>query len=284
MQTGDSEGPAWNKFWQSLDNETESMMSGEGGSRLRPHTPDTRSFMSPDPSRPGIDRGDSVMPHESASHHGADSPNHSALGGAQSPALEDQPFPFKFKAPSGRVHRLQVLASAGIEDLMTRVAGKLGSEVESIGGIPVFEEGKLVTSGFALSYLDNEGDTVSITTDNDLIEAIALSRMANREKVDLFVHHPEQPALPPTLDPHPALPKSSVSTTSGLRERRQYSDSDDEDAEDALERHKRKHPSMVKQEEQLIAGVPNDLLLPGAIVTLAIVIVGVFALSRASNR
>jgi hypothetical protein len=39
-----------------------------------------------------------------------------------------------------------------------------------------------------------------------------------------------------------------------------------------------------QQEEQLIQGVPNDLLLPGAIVTLAVVIVGVFAISRATSK
>ena len=37
-------------------------------------------------------------------------------------------------------------------------------------------------------------------------------------------------------------------------------------------------------EAQVIAGVPNDLLLPGAIVTLAVVIIGVFALARATSR
>jgi hypothetical protein len=75
--------------------------------------------------------------------------------------MEDLPFPFKFKAPSGRVHRLQVIASAGIEELIDNVTSKLGSEVETIGGAPTFENGKISRSGFALSYLDNEGDTVS---------------------------------------------------------------------------------------------------------------------------
>jgi hypothetical protein len=37
-------------------------------------------------------------------------------------------------------------------------------------------------------------------------------------------------------------------------------------------------------EEQVIQGVPNELLLPGAIVTLAVVIIGVFALTRATSR
>jgi len=258
------------------------MMSGEGGSRL-PQTPDARSVMSPDIGRPSlIDRGDSVLPNESASHHGADSPAHSALAGAQATPLEDIPFPFKFKAPSGRVHRLQVAASGGIEDLISRVAGKLGSEVESIGGTPTFEDGKLSKAGFALSYLDNEGDTVSITTDNDLVEAIGLSRLANRDKVDLFVHDPEKPPLQTTLEPQPALAKPPSPPGSAMKERKRYFEEDEE--EEVVERHHRQQPSSVAKQEELIAGVPNDLLLPGAIVTLAVVIVAVFALGRASNR
>src|SRR3954454_6370785 len=73
MGTGESEGPAWNKFWLSVDNDSESMMSGEGSHR--PTTPGHRSLMEPEPSRPGMDRGDSVMPNESASHRGDDSPS-----------------------------------------------------------------------------------------------------------------------------------------------------------------------------------------------------------------
>ncbi|KAF2751652.1 CBS-domain-containing protein, partial [Sporormia fimetaria CBS 119925] len=278
MSTGDSEGPAWNKFWLSLDAETESMMSGEGGSRV-PGTPDARSLMSHDMQRPGhMERGDSVLPNESASHHG-DSPPTSALAGAAPSSIEDVPFAFKFKAPSGRVHRLQVTASAGIEDLVLRVAGKLGSEVEGIGGVPVFEDGKISRSGFALSYLDNEGDTVSITTDHDLIEAISLSRLAHRDKVDLFVHHPEKAPLPPTVDPQPALAKPAPPAESVLRERKQFFDEQEEESKPR----QRGQASAGKQEE-IIAGVPNDLLLPGAIVTLAVVIVAVFALGRASSR
>jgi CBS domain-containing protein len=281
INTGkDDEGPAWNKFWLSLDHETESMMSGEGGSRI-PGTPDARSIMSHDMQRPGIgDRGDSVLPNESASHHG-ESPAHSAVAGAPPAAIEeDIPFPFKFKAPSGRVHRLQVAASDGIEELISRVAGKLGSEVDAIGGIPTFEDGKISKSGFALSYLDNEGDTVSITTTQDLIEAIGLSRLAHRDKVDLFVHDPEKPPLAATVEPQPALAKPPTPPESVLRERKKFF----EEEEEETSTRSRGQSSAPARQEEIIAGVPNDLLLPGAIVTLAVVIVAVFALGRASSR
>ncbi|KAF2018444.1 CBS and PB1 domain-containing protein [Aaosphaeria arxii CBS 175.79] len=280
ISTQDSEGPAWNKFWLSLDAETESMMSGDGGSRI-PGTPDHRSMVSHDMHRPGhMDRGDSVLPNESASHHG-DSPPASALAGAPPSSFEDFAFPFKFKAPSGRVHRLQVTASAGIEELISYVAEKLGSEVDSIGGTPTFDEGKISKSGFALSYLDNEGDTVSITTNQDLIEAISLSRLAHRDKVDLFVHDPEKPPLPATVEPQPALAKPITPPASVLRDRKQFFDDEEDDEPRAKSRG---HSSPVSRQEEIIAGVPNDLLLPGAIVTLAVVIVAVFALGRASGN
>ena len=284
MSAGDGEGPAWNKFWLSLDHETESAVSGDGSHR--PITPG-RSLMSPDASGrpPALERGDSVMPNESASHQG-DEPAHSESGEQAPAVVQDVPFPFKFKAPSGRVHRLQVAASSGLAELIANVTAKLGSELDAVGGAASFEDGKISTTGFALSYLDNEGDTVSITTDQDLLDAIMLAHRGHRDKVDLFVHDANKPPLTATLDPQPGLSKPLTPPASELRERRRhYSDEDEEEDEERLSRKQRKQTmAQPKQEEQVIAGVPNDLLLPGAIVTLAVVIVGVFAISRASSR
>jgi hypothetical protein len=252
-------------------------MSGEGGSRA----PDHRSMMSHD--RPGLhDRGDSVLPNESASHHG-DSPSPSAVASAPHTPFEELPFPFKFKAPSGRVHRLQVTGSAGVGELITSVASKLGSEIESIGGTPMFEDGKISKAGFALSYLDNEGDTVSITTNDDLIEAISLSRLAHREKVDLFVHDPEKPPMAAEVNPQPALPRPVTPPESVLRERKQYFE-DEEEEEIRPKSKSRGQPKAFGQQPEVIPGIPNDLLLPGAIGVLAVVIIGVFVLGRATSR
>lgn len=284
MSASDGEGPAWNKFWMSLDNETESVMSGEGASSRMPHTPDARSLLSPDKERAGMNL-DNVQPNDSASHHGDESPDQSAVE-PPSATLENTPFPFKFKAPSGRMHRIHVTASAGMAELITSVVGKLGTEVETVGGQPNLEDGKLGKSGFALSYLDNEGDTVSITTDHDLLEAISLARQSHRDKVDLFVHHPDKPPLSATLDPHPGLAKPPTPPESVLKERRRYS-SDETEEEEAEVKPKKERPistMQVKQQGQLVAGLSNEVLLPGAIVTLAVVIVAVFAFSRSSSR
>ncbi|EPE35909.1 CAD & PB1 [Glarea lozoyensis ATCC 20868] len=285
MSTGDSEGPAWGKFWMALENETESIMSGEGSHH---HTTGGRSLMSPDLSR-GHERtvDVSVAPGDSASHVGMDSPSRSVVSRSADVPAEEVPFPFKFKAPSGRVHRLQVIGAHGLAELITAVISKLGSEVEAVGGAATFEDGHLGGSGFALSYLDDDGDTVSITTDQDLLEAILLARQGHRDKVDLFVHDPEKAPISATLDPHPVISSQAPSPPPShtVRERKRVvSDEDDESEEEVHVRSRSRKATAKPIEAQVIAGVPNELLLPGAIVTLAVVIVGVFALTRATSR
>ena len=255
-------------------------MSGEGSHRA--HTPGHRSLISPELlSRPHVDRVDSVQPHESASHNGDDDRSESPEE-SPSASIEDSPFPFKFKAPSGRVHRLQVVASAGMEDLVSNVNAKLGGEIDTVGGVAIVEDGKLTASGYALSYLDNEGDTVSITTDQDLLDAITLSRQHHREKVDLFVHDPEKPPMSATVDPQPAMSKPLTPPPSTLKSRR-FDDEEDEMVTPVKKERKAVSHAKQQQADQLVAGVPNELLLPGAIVTLAVVIIGVFTISRASR-
>ncbi|ETI26895.1 hypothetical protein G647_09994 [Cladophialophora carrionii CBS 160.54] len=292
MGSGESEGPAWNKFWLSMDNDTESIMSGEGSHR--PTTPGHRSMMESETSRPGFERGDSVMPHDSASHRGDDA-HSEVLPSIESPVETEAPFPFKFKAPSGRVHRIQVLASHGVTELVAQVTSKLGGEVEAVGGEAAVEDGQLGKAGYALSYMDNEGDTVSITTDQDLLDAILLAKQGKRDKVDLFVHDPAQPPIAATVDPHPQLSKPPTPPESVLKTPAAPAEADGDDEDEGEEEvpvaktiRSKRAPAVQqhKQQEQpqIIAGVPNDLLLPGAIVTLAVVIVGVFAISRATAK
>ncbi|GIK02556.1 hypothetical protein Aspvir_006612 [Aspergillus viridinutans] len=264
MQSHDDEGPAWNKFWLSMDHESDSMVSG---SQQAPN----RSLLSPESPRPGVD---SVLPNESASHHGGD--ELSEYHDHHHNHDESAPFPFKFKAPSGRVHRVNVVTSAGVADLVAQVTAKLGNELEAVGGAATVEEGKLSNTGYALSYLDNEGDTVSITTDQDLADAVSLARRSHRDKVDLFVHDPAQPPIPATLDPQPAPAKAVEEKSSVVAEDRLSE-------EPLIPKAHQSYPTR-PTEEQFIAGVPNELLLPGAIVTLAAVIAGVFVLSRATSR
>ena len=90
MSSGDSEGPAWNKFWLSLDHETESMVSGDGSHH---HTNMSSRMMSPELTRDRV--VDSVAPGDSASHAGAESPPHSAVAPV-TPELPPSEIPFPF--------------------------------------------------------------------------------------------------------------------------------------------------------------------------------------------
>ncbi|XHG05334.1 hypothetical protein AWENTII_008564 [Aspergillus wentii] len=271
MSTHDDEGPAWNKFWLSMDNESDSMVSGSHQAPTTPH----RSVLSPDQSRHYEGR-DSVLPNESASHHGGD--EHSEF--IEHHHEEDHPFPFKFKAPSGRVHRVNILPSAGIAELVTQVTAKLGPELEAVGGEAVCEDGRLSNTGYALSYLDNEGDTVSITTDQDLSDAVTLARLSRHDKVDLFVHDPVHPPIPAAAEPQPV---PVVHAPTPVEEKSPSPVTEEVEEPPVVKTRSQSFPSH-PPEDQVISGVPNDLLLPGAIVTLAAVIVGVFVLSRPAGR
>lgn len=290
----DSEGPAWNKFWLSIgDNETESIVSGDGTHHGHSHL--GSRMMSPDMSRDRI--LDSLAPGDSASHVGQDSPGHSMVAPAPELSPSEVPFPFKFKAPSGRVHRLQVIAAQGMDAFVVNVHSKLGSEADAIGGTPFVVDGKVSSTGFALSYLDDEGDSVSITTDQDLLEAILMARHSGRDKVDLFVHDSEKPpvsvAAPQTLPVAESVAIPTPPASSVLRERRRGghdgTDSDAEESDDSHVRRSRRHRSQSHAhapapQEQVIPGVPNELLLPGAVVALAVVIVATFTIARVSSR
>ena len=227
-----------------------------------------------------------MLPHESASHRGDESPEEAPERLPMTP--DDAPFPFKFKAPSGRVHRLQVSPAAGMTELIASVTSKLGSEIDVVGGAASFDDnGKTSTTSYALSYLDNEGDTVSITTNQDLLDAILMAKRGQRDKVDLFVHDPDKPPMTATVDPRPALAKPMTPPESEIRSRRAQAADDGDDEEETPVKREPRHNRITTQErqsDQVIAGVPNDLLLPGAVVVLAVVIAGVFAFSRASSR
>jgi hypothetical protein len=149
--------------------------------------------------------------------------------------------------------------------------------------------------GYALSYLDNEGDSVSITTDQDLLEAVLLARQGGRDKVDLFVNDPEKPpvaAASPSAPVVEPVVMRNTATSSVIQERRKGGLGDDGDADEEEEgdddkgsaRRSRKSRMGQQAPKEVIAGVPNEILLPGAIVTLAVVILGVFAVSRMSSR
>jgi hypothetical protein len=88
-----------------------------------------------------------------------------------------------------------------------------------------------------------------------------------------------------TVDPQPVISSVTTPPISTMRERKTpVSADDDESEEEQPVRARNRKAAMKQQEQQILAGVPNELLLPGAIVTLAVVIIGVFAITRSNSR
>lgn len=254
----------WNRFWNTLDNETDSIHSGDGISGIHshraetPHSPDPIRILSPE--MPSLNRmtSDSLVPNDSASFAAAQERFEDGASdiGMQSTQVANTLFVFKFKSPSGRVHRLRYDPNAGLEEFRNTVADKLTPEEKSVVGGAIAED-----AGFAVSFVDDEGDIISILSIADLLESVAIAKRTGKDKVDLYIHHPNNP---------PRVVESS-------------SPSKTEVPAESVEKVVDKVSKGGEKAKDVIAGVPNELLLPGAVVVLAVVIVGVFFATRAGG-
>lgn len=258
--TTGNEGPAWNKFWMSLDNDSESVHSDGRNSPYseRKSQIDASSPVQPDVSQAELAQFniDAIGPNDSVSrqgHHlagvGGGSDVNVNTNNNNNSSNQNLTFAFKFKTPSGRNHRITVTPESTIADLRTSIGDKLiPAELQQLGGVGVVDEDdRLVEQGFAVSYIDDEGDVVGITTSQDMIDCINISRVQHLEKADLYIHHPDEQVEKPEKK-EPVLPLVD----------------DDQSAKNS----------------EYIPGVPNDLLLPGAITVLAVSIVFVFTMRR----
>ena len=273
MNTPEGEGPMWNRFWNTLDNDTESVHSGDGFSAVhsaRPDTPDrlhhTRALSD---EHPAFNRltSDAVLPTDSASIAAAQD-RLDDFASASSPHLPlasipvvpiKEEFVFKFKSPGGRVHRVRFDVTSSLQDFRDLLANKLTSEEKAVIGGPVVDD-----AGFGISFVDDEGDIVSILSTADLAECVAIAKRAGREKADVYIHHPNSPPVVEAPAPAVAAVKSEIFDTA-----ERVVEVVEEGGEKAKE---------------VVAGVPSELLLPGAIVVLAAVIVGVFIATRAGRK
>ena len=265
MNTPEGEGPMWNRFWNTLDNDTESVHSADGHSAIHSHRPETPSshmhMRGLSGEAPTLNRltSDSLVPNDSASITAVQDEVIST-GGSPPPPLavpqKDDSFVFKFKSPAGRIHRVRYDPSTGLNDFRNLLADKLTSEEKAIIGGPIAED-----AGFAVSFVDDEGDIVSILSMVDLSEAVAIAKRTGLEKVDLYIHHPNSP---PHIEPPSQVSKSEAPET----------------VEKVIETAERG----AEKAKDAIGGIPTELLLPGAIVVLAVVIVGVFVATRTSKR
>lgn len=204
IETPDEEGPAWNKFWMSLEGDTES----EGASNVYPHgfedldntssinvsDSELAQFSIPEGFE-GAEQADSTsiqIDSSVASDHIVDAQSRellpedslSRLGISDSVSTSASTmFSFKFRAPSGRAHRVQVQKETAVEAFRALIAAKLSSaDLDTLGGL----------DSLAVSYVDDDKDVISITTEVDIQDSIEVAKRNGVTRAEIYLHHPDQ--------------------------------------------------------------------------------------------
>ncbi|KAJ7107647.1 hypothetical protein C8R43DRAFT_1044854 [Mycena crocata] len=265
-------GPMWGRFFDSIGNDdNDSYLSGSRA------TPESHSLASMHNLHPPQSPQSEVHPNDSASVMDDEpsmagymnQPGVPSITGI--PSVDDGTFVFKFRTPSGRTHRFQARHD-NVEHLREIVAGKLATD-------PFFTEFKSTSDpaflpdpiDFHLSYTDADGDSVFISSDHDVVDAVKIARTSGADRVVLVIHGGKGWGAAETkeskAEPVPEAP-SPVPTEA-------------EKVKAVLLEGNTIPPQHIPDE---IMGIPKDVLLPASIVALAVAIIGVFAASRLSSR
>lgn len=172
------EGPAWNKFWTSLDNEDSDSV----------HSDSIAS--APDVTASEFHLFD-IGPSDSISAVGESLASKQASKTISNATEQSGTFTFKFKSPAiqGRVHRVTVKPTDSLSELRSVIDEKLHHK-----DLELLQSTKSGDGAYAISYVDDEGDVVSITSDNDLKDCIRINQELDNNKADLYLHNAHEPA------------------------------------------------------------------------------------------
>jgi hypothetical protein len=285
----DQGGPMWGRFFDSLGgDETESQFSGShfhADSSFRSMTGLSQVQQSP---------FSEVHPNDSASAvgdegsvldgypKGKDSGPAPQMIGQVDTALpiDDGTYVFKFRTPSGRTHRFQA-RNDNLENLRDIISGKLAVD-------PFFENAKEDPetgtkpdpSDFTLSYTDADGDTVLMTADGDVSDAVKIARTGGADRVVLFIQGGRGWEHTPRSEINAAEIKAAAIEETKAVETVEAA------LPDGVQITTPSHPHahIPPTSPELVMGIPKDLLLPASIGALAVVIIGVFTISRMGSR
>ena len=294
----------WGHFFNSIGHDdNESLVSGSQ------HAPtDMRSFPSLNEHLQQSPHSE-VYPNDSASVMDDDVvsaldgyPRQKGLAVPTGPVLipaDDGTYVFKFRTPSGRTHRFQARHD-DVEHLREVVAGKLATDPFFTEYAPPgdAEEGtaRPDPSDFHLSYTDADGDTVVITSDHDVTEAVKIARGASTDRVVLFVQGGKGWA---EAGAEKSEAKAAAVTAAAAQEVREVEKAESlvvpavevkevastptpEPVAPVPSPHVGRQHGHGHGEE--VFGIPKDMLLPASIGALAVVIIGVFTISRLTSN
>jgi len=275
-------GPMWSRFFDSFGaaDDNESAVSGSHIHSDMPQFPAS-------PSR-GLNQSEEVHPHDSASavadqstfEHSIVPP--STRGGSVNvapPPMDDGTYVFKFRTPSGRTHRFQA-RNDNYENIVDIVLGKLAAD--PFFTAPPAEGAAPEPSDFSISYIDSDGDSVVLTSDNDVTDAVRVARAAGSDRVVLFLQGgkgwDEAGAGESEQKARDAAVAAAAIETEVRKAEATGSAFPDGGASVPPPAHV---PGFGAEGD--IYGIPRDLILPASLGFLGVVIIGVFIASRISR-
>ncbi|KAH7921951.1 CBS-domain-containing protein [Leucogyrophana mollusca] len=278
-------GPMWGRFFDSIGghDDTESVVSGSHvpteGHSLSAHNLSRlqlspQSEVHPNDSASVVDDGpESALEGYPRKKGGVSQNVPSIAGAASSVPVDDGTYVFKFRTPSGRTHRFQARHDS-VETLREIVCGKLATDpfFTEFAGEP---DARADPMDFLLSYTDADGDTVLITSDSDIADAVKIARSAGSDRVVLFIQGGKNWV---EAGADKAEAKAAEVAAAAVEEVKAV-----EKTETTLPEGAAIAPPTkvhVPPQEELVMGIPKDLLLPASIGALAVVIIGVFTISR----
>lgn len=275
-------GPMWGRFFDSIGHDdAESLLSGshiptdlgQQHGMMRLQSP--QSEVHPNDSASVMDDDVSAMEYRH-SHKGT-----ASLAGGALP-VEDGTYVFKFRTPSGRTHRFQARHD-DVEHLREIVSGKLATD-------PFFTDFQSTDDSdlrpdpidFHLSYTDADGDSVLITSDHDVTEAVKIARLANSDRVVLFVQGGKGWA---EAGASKSAVKAAEEIAAAAQEVKEVEKTEFivPDITLPMHPHVPHVPHVHNHEHEEVLGIPKDLLLPASIGALAVAIIAVFTISRLTS-
>ncbi|KAF5368388.1 hypothetical protein D9758_002354 [Tetrapyrgos nigripes] len=269
-------GPMWGRFFDSIGHDdTESMMSGshhhgfhQSNTSFSHVQQSPHSEVHPNDSASVVDDEGSVL--SSYAHkRGVNIPTASSTL-----PVDDGTYVFKFRTPSGRTHRFQSRHD-NIEHLREIVAGKLATD-------PFFTEFKPTDTtvtppdpiDFTLSYTDADGDTVLMTSDHDVTDAVSIARNAKQDRVVLFVQGGKG------WDEAGAGESAIKAAEAAAAAKQEVQEVEKQEVPPTPAPVPTVTPQQWDPRSEEVMGIPKDLLLPASIGALAVVILGIFTVSR----
>jgi hypothetical protein len=270
-------GPMWGRFFDSIggQDDTESAYSGS-------HMPVDAHNSSFSLSHLQQSPHSEVHPNDSASvadDASAVGYGHKIAGTVPSITgpvvpVDDGTYVFKFRTPSGNTHRFQARKD-NVENLRDIVGGKLTADSFFTEFKPTNADDPVPDPvDFQLAYTDADGDTVLMTSDSDVADAVKIARNAGVDRVVLIVQGGRGWA---EAGAGKSEIKAAAATAAAQKEIKEV-----ERSEAALRESAPSNPPAPAHPSQAdeLFGIPRDLLLPASIGALAAVIVGIFTISR----